>query len=244
MKAVILAGGHGTRGRPFTDYIPKAMIPIHGKPLIAHIVRYLSSFKIIDGIIILADFDGLGKQIERYFENQKIAGKPLKFIQDSQSGTGGDLVHLEKMLGKNAEFLLWFVDNLTPIDIKNMFQFHTKQNTLATIATRRYRKEETGYAIVEDGIVVEFREKPMIKLEMAECLGVYILNSKILKIIKLKKTRRKELNLSYDILQSLSKEGKISAYDIGKSPWIDVDSPSSVEREKELVSVIIKKLGS
>ncbi|MFZ1076121.1 MAG: nucleotidyltransferase family protein [Nitrosotalea sp.] len=242
MKAVILAGGRGTRGRPFTDYMPKAMIPVQGKPLIAHIVEYLSSFKIIDEIIILADFDGLGKQIEKYFENYKRATKPLKFIQDSQSGTGGDLVHLEKILEKNSEFLLWFVDNLTPLDIKNMYQFHREKNTLATIATRRYRKEETGYAIVENGIVVEFREKPTIKLEMAECLGVYILNSKILKIIKSKKVKRKEMNLSYDILQPLSKEGKISAYDIGKSPWIDVDSPSRVEREKELVNTIIKKL--
>jgi len=242
LKAVILAGGRGTRGRPFTDYIPKAMIPVHEKPLIAHIVEYLSSFKIIDEIIILADFNGLGKQIERYFENYKRVKKPLRFIQDSQSGTGGDLVHLEKVLEKNSEFLLWFVDNLTPLDIKSMHKFHREKNTLATIATRRYRKEETGYAIVENGVVVEFREKPTIKLEMAECLGIYILNSKILKIIKSKKDKRKEMNLSYDILQPLSKEGKISAYDIGKSPWIDVDSPGRVEREKELVNTIIKKL--
>lgn len=242
MKAVILAGGRGTRGRPFTDYIPKAMIPVHGKPLIAHIVEYLSSSKIIDDIIILADFDGLGKQIEKYFENYKRAKKPLRFIQDSQSGTGGDLVHLDKILEKNSEFLLWFVDNLTPLDIKNMYQFHREKNTLATIATRKYRKEETGYAIVENGVVVEFREKPTIKLEMAECLGIYILNSKILKIIKSKKAKGKEMNLSYDILQPLSKEGKISAYDIGKNPWIDVDSPGRVEREKELANTIIKKL--
>ncbi|MGI0047602.1 MAG: nucleotidyltransferase family protein [Nitrosotalea sp.] len=244
MKAVILAGGRGTRGRPFTDYIPKAMIPIHGRPLIAHIVKHLSTVKIIDDITILADLNGLGKQIERYFENYREIKKPLKFIQDSQSGTGGDLVHLEKTLGKSSEFLLWFVDNLTPLDIKDMYQFHREKNTLATIATRRYRKEETGYAIVENGIVIEFKEKPTIKLEMAECLGIYILNSKILKMIKSKKARRKELNLSYDILQPLSKKGEISAYDIGKKPWIDVDSPSRVEREKDLVNSIIKKLES
>ncbi len=243
MKAVILAGGRGTRGRPFTDYIPKAMIPVHGRPLVGHIVRHISAIKIVDEIIILADFDGLGKQIERYFENNRETKKPLRFIQDSQSGTGGDLVHIEKALGKSSEFLLWFVDNLTPLDIKNMYQFHKEKNTLATIATRRYRKEETGYAIVENGIVTEFREKPTIKLDMAECLGIYILNSKILNIIKSKKTR-KELNLSYDILQPLSKKGKISAYDIGKNPWIDVDSPSRVEREKSLVNSIIKKLES
>ncbi len=241
MKAVVLAGGRGTRGRPFTDYIPKAMIPIHGKPLIYHIVRHLSSFKIIDEVIILADFDGLGKQIERYFENHSEIKKPLRFIQDSQSGTGGDLVHLEKALSKESEFLLWFVDNLTPLDVKDMYQYHMKKNTLATIATRKYRREETGYAIVEEGVVVEFKEKPTIMLEMAECLGIYILDTKILDIIKSRKTR-KEMNLSYDILQPLSKKGKISAYDIGKQPWIDVDSPSRVEREKDLVDAIVREL--
>ncbi len=241
MKAVVLAGGRGTRGRPFTDYIPKAMIPIHGRPLIYHIVRHLSSFKVIDGIIILADFKGLGKQVERYFENHSEIKKPLRFIQDSQSGTGGDLVHLEKVLKKESEFLLWFVDNLTPLDVKDMYQFHMKKNTLATIATRKYRREETGYAVVNDGVVVEFKEKPTIKLEMAECLGIYILSTEILGIIKSRKTR-KEMNLSYDILQPLSKKGKISAYDIGKQPWIDADSPSRVEREKDLIDAIVREL--
>ena len=139
-----MAGGRGTRGRPFTDYIPKALIPIQGKPLIAHIVRYLSSFKLVDEIIILADFHGLGKQIERYFENRSNLRKPIRFVQDSQSGTGGDLLHLERILGRRTEFLLWFVDNLCPINLKEMYRFHKMKKSLATIATRRYRKEETG----------------------------------------------------------------------------------------------------
>ncbi len=242
MKAVIIAGGRGTRGRPFTDYIPKALIPIDDKPLIAHIVRYLSSFKLVDEIIILADFHGLGKQIEKYFENRSNLRRPIRFIQDSQSGTGGDLVHLEKVLGRHAEFLLWFVDNLCPIDVKNMYKFHKMKKSLATIATRRHRKEETGYAVVEDGIILEFKEKPTIKLEMAECLGIYILDTKILKTIKSKKTKKKEVNLSYDVLESLSKKNRIGAYDIGKTPWLDVDSPTRVERERKLVSAIVKKL--
>lgn len=237
-----MAGGRGTRGRPFTDYIPKALIPIQGKPLIAHIVRYLSSFKLVDEIIILADFHGLGKQIERYFENRSNLRKPIRFIQDSQSGTGGDLVHLEKILGKRTEFLLWFVDNLCPINLKEMYRFHKMKKSLATIATRRYRKEETGYAVVDNDIIREFKEKPTIKLEMAECLGIYILDTKILQTIKSKKRRKKEVNLSYDVLQSLSKKNRIGAYDIAKIPWLDVDSPTRVEREHKLVDSIVKKL--
>ncbi len=242
LKAVILAGGRGTRGRPFTDYIPKAMIPIHGKPLISHIVKYLSSFSIIDEIIVLADFHGIGKQIEKYFENHPRLKKPIRFVQDSQSGTGGDLVCLNGKLGKGSEFVLWFVDNLCPIDIKKMHQYHREKKSLATIATRRYRKEETGYAIVEDGLIRQFKEKPVIKLEIAECLGIYILDKTILKIIKSKMTRKKEVNLSYDILQPLSKKKHISSYDIAKIPWLDVDSPIRIERESKLVDTIIKKL--
>lgn len=230
------------RGRPFTDYIPKAMIPIHDKPLIAHIVRYLSSFKIIDELIILADFHGLGKQIEKYFENYPKLKKPVRFIQDSQSGTGGDLIHLEDLIDKSSEFVLWFVDNLSPVDIEGMYQFHKEKKSLATIATRRYRKEETGYAIVEDGLIRQFKEKPVIKLEMAECLGIYILDKKILEIIKSKRARKKDVNLSYDILQPLSKKKHIGAYDIAKTPWLDVDSPTRIERESKLVNSIIKKL--
>ncbi|NHH98809.1 hypothetical protein DYY66_2005 [Candidatus Nitrosotalea sp. FS] len=77
---------------------------------------------------------------------------------------------------------------------------------------------------------------------MAECLGIYIINSKIIGTIKTKRQVKKNLNLSYDILQPLSKKGNIAAYDIGKTQWLDIDSPTRVERNKELVNSIIKKL--
>ena len=244
MKAVVLAGGRGTRGRPFTDYIPKAMIPVQGRPLIYHVVKYLSKFEIIDEIILVGDFSGMGKQIEKYFENHISFKKPIKFIQDTQSGTGGDLIHLKSSLGKSKEFVLWFSDNLCPIDIKKMYRFHRDAKTTATIAVRRYRKEETGFAIINKGIIQEFKEKPTIKMQMAECLGIYIMNSEIIKTIKTKKQKKKDLNLSYDILQPLSKKGNIGAYDIGKTKWLDIDSPTRVNRNKELVDSIIKKFGT
>ena len=241
MKAVILAGGHGTRGKPFTDYFPKAMVPIQGKPLIDHIVQYITSFGFIEEIIILADLKGLGGQIESYFENRDIIHKKrLQFVQDFNSGTGGDLVHINNRLKKDSEFLLWFVDNLVAIDLTKMYKFYKEKKNLACVATRRYRKEETGYAIVKDGLVVEFKEKPLIKMQMAECLGVYILHTKIIQVIKSKK--EKHVNLSFDVLQELSLKKMISAFDIGKTPWIDVDSPAKIERNHTLVKQIIKKM--
>ena len=79
MKAIILAGGKGTRAKPFTDFFPKAMIPVEGKPLIDHIIGYLSSFSFIDEILIVSDFKGLGGQIKHYFENPK-KGKSIRRV--------------------------------------------------------------------------------------------------------------------------------------------------------------------
>ena len=238
MKAIILAGGKGTRGKPYTEYFPKAMTPINGKPIVDYVVRYLKSFNFIKEIIIISDYDGLGGQIKNYYGNQK----NIKFIQDSQSGTGGDLLHIEKELKGESEFLLWFVDNLCAVDIKKMRSTFKGKNSSACIATRTKRKEETGFAIVEDGIIKEFKEKPTMKLQLSECLGIYMLGKDIIEKIK-KKKNQKQINLSYDILQQLSKEGKVSAYDIAEKEWIDAESPMVLERNEKLVTKIIKQMG-
>ena len=238
MKAVILAGGKGTRGKPYTEFFPKAMSPINNKPLIDYVVKYLKSFSFIKEIIIISDFNGLGGQIKNYYENQK----NITFVQDSQSGTGGDLLHIERKLKNESEFLLWFVDNLCAVDVKKMKEVFKKKKSSACIATRTKRKEETGFAIVKDGIVKEFKEKPIMELQLSECLGIYMLGPDIIKRIK-KKQKQKEINLSYDILQELSKEGKISAFDIGDKEWIDAESPMVLERNEKTVKKIIKQMG-
>jgi mannose-1-phosphate guanylyltransferase len=238
VKAVILAGGKGTRGKPYTEFFPKAMSPINNKPLIDYVVKYLKSFSFIKEIIIISDFNGLGGQIKNYYENQK----NITFVQDSQSGTGGDLLHIERKLKNESEFLLWFVDNLCAVDVKKMKDVFKKKKSSACIATRTKRKEETGFAIVKDGIVKEFKEKPIMELQLSECLGIYMLGSDIIKRIK-KKQKQKEINLSYDILQELSKEGKISAFDIGDKEWIDAESPMVLERNEKTVKKIIKQMG-
>ena len=238
MKAVILAGGKGTRGRPYTEFFPKAMTPINGRPLIDYVVKYLKSFKFVKEVIIISDFDGLGGQIRNYYGNQK----NITLIQDSQSGTGGDLLHIEKKLKGESEFLLWFVDNLCAVDLKKMRALFREKNSSACIATRTKRREESGFAIVEDGVIKEFKEKPVMKLQLSECLGIYMLGNDIIKKIKAKK-KQKQINLSYDILQQLSKEGKISAYDIGDREWIDAESPMVLERNEKTVKKIIKQMG-
>jgi mannose-1-phosphate guanylyltransferase len=234
LKAVILAGGKGTRAKPFTDYFPKAMIPVDGKPLISHIVQHLSSFDFISEIIIVCDLSGFGGQIKNYFAESK----KIKFVQDSSSGTAGDLMHLK--IAKNEPFFLWFADNLCALDLKKMLKHYTDKKSLACIATRQFRKEETGFAQVKDGMVSQFIEKPLIKMEDCECTGIYVLSGKILDVIRSK--AKKNLNLSYDILQELSKRDLVSSYDIGKTSWVDVESPAVLERKSDSIKKIISQI--
>jgi len=238
VKAVILAGGKGTKGKPYTEYFPKAMTPINGKPMIDYIVKYLKSFNFVNEVIIISDYNGLGGQIKNYYGKQK----NITFIQDSQSGTGGDLLHIANNLKNEPEFVLWFIDNLCAIDLNKMKQVFKEKKSLACIATRTKRKEETGFATVENGIVKEFKEKPVMKLQLSECLGIYMLGKDIIKRIK-SKQKQEEINLSYDILQQLSKEGKISAFDIGEKEWIDAESPTILERNEKTVKKIIRQMG-
>ncbi len=124
-----------------------------------------------------------------------------------------------------------------------MYELFKEKESSACIATRTKRKEETGFAVVENGIIKQFKEKPIMSLPMAECLGIYILGKEVIKKIK-EKSRQKEINLSFDILEDMSKEGKISAYDIGNKEWIDAESPMMLERNQKQVNKIIKQMGS
>ncbi len=241
MKAIILAGGIGTRGRPYTDYIPKAMIPIGGVPLIQHVAEHLDAFPVIEEIIIVADLRGLGAQIQNHFRGQKIARR-MRFVQDSQSGTGGDLVHAAEALGKTREFILWFVDNLCALDVDAMKRQFDAQGSMVCIAIRTRRKEETGFARVVGGKVVEFKEKPVMNLPLSECLGIYMMDARVLDLIR--GVKKADIDLSFDVLEGLSGESQVSAYDIGGAEWLDVESPVIVDRNRRQVGRIIKRMGS
>ena len=95
---------------------------------------------------------------------------------------------------------------------------------------------------MENGLITEFKEKPLMKLQLSECLGIYMLGKEVMQKIK-KKKKKKQVNLSYDILQQLSKEGKVSAYDIAEREWIDAESPMILERNEKIVTKIIKQMG-
>ena len=83
MKVLLIAGGSGSRAKPFSQYTPKPMTSLDGRPIIDHIVRYLARFPEVDNFVIVCEFDDHGKQIINYFEGkERIIGKQIVFVED------------------------------------------------------------------------------------------------------------------------------------------------------------------
>lgn len=235
MKAVIMAGGQGKRARPFTEYFPKTMMPINGKPIIQYITDYLESFDAISDIIIITDLVNMGAQIQNYY---KYSDRSITFVQDGSDGTGGDLRYVDV----EGDFILWFSDNLCALDIPSMAELYKSKSASACIATRSFRQEETGFATVsEEGIIQEFREKPVLRLPHQECLGIYMLGDNVMQAIR---EKRGHVNLSYDILEELSKTDTVMSYDIGSTPWVDIESPIILDRHHDTIQTIIQQMES
>jgi mannose-1-phosphate guanylyltransferase len=264
LKAILLAGGLGTRAKPFTDYCPKALIPVNGQPVIDHIVRYLSRFSLISEIIIVCEFDSFGKQIMNYFEGKdEIIGKIITFIEDKKNGTGGSLLQCEEKIGDDSSFLVWFSDNLCAININKFAAAYAevikknKDQTIGLITILTKSHEEKGRVILHDGsnnnsvsLIKEFVEKPFITLQYPEAAGIYIFNHRLLDLLheKSREKNSESFDLSGDILQRIHFNGKdrIFSYTIDSinTEWIDVESPAHLERNRKTVSSIVSQMKS
>ena len=75
------------------------MIPVNGRPVIDHIIRYLANFPIVEDFIIVCEFDHFGQQIVNYFEGkEQTIGRRIVFVQDKKNGTGGAILNVESLV--------------------------------------------------------------------------------------------------------------------------------------------------
>jgi len=263
LRAVLLAGGYGTRGRPFTNYIPKAMIPLDGRPVIDYIVRYLSKFSQVSEIIVICEFDRLGKQIINYFEGkEQIVGKPIRFVEDKKNGTGGALLTIERNVSTDDYFLVWFADNLCALKINDLiFEYETLaalpigSNITGVVTVRRRRNEETGRVILDETLgdsghsgttakVKKFIEKGEIKLENPEAVGIYLFTKSIFRYLHFLADKHGSFNLSHDLLMHISSfGGNLYSFDMGDlTAWIDLESPPYADRNRENFMKILSQM--
>ena len=155
MKAVILAGGLGTRISEETHLKPKPMIEVGGKPILWHIMKSYSVYGIND-FIICSGY--LGNIIEDYFNKNNFGWKINVVDTGLNSMTGGRLKRIQNFVG-NETFCFTYGDTLNDVNIKDLIEFHKKNNTIATV-TSCIPPEKYGVLYLEDNKVVDFKEKP------------------------------------------------------------------------------------
>ena len=154
MKAVILAGGFGTRISEESYLKPKPMIEIGGDPILVHIMKIYSYYGINDFIICCGY---KGDMIKKYFEDHKFEQWSVKTIDTGlETMTGGRLKRIEKEI--EDTFCMTYGDGVSDVDLDELISFHKKNKTLATL-TAIHPPERFGVLDLSGDHVKEFHEK-------------------------------------------------------------------------------------
>ena len=183
MKAVIMAGGEGTRLRPQTSNLPKPMLPLVGRPMMEHIVSLLRRHGITDIVVTVAF---LPNAIRSYFGNGSELGVRMVYAtEETPLGTAGSVRNARDEL--TERFLVISGDVLTDINLTSMIEFHEKNGALATLALCAVENPlEFGIVITrEDGSIERFLEKPGWGQVFSDTIntGIYVLEPEIFDVI-------------------------------------------------------------
>ncbi len=224
-KAIILCGGMGTKMRPFTYEMPKAMLPIHGRPLLEHTIELLKRYQITQIILSVGD---LGDKIRDHFgSGEKFGVRTTYLRQPGAVGTGGALAMAEGML-QNETFLLMHGDILADIDLDDLISFHQESDYVCSLAlTSASNAADFGVAQVKRNQIVAFDEKPDPKDSASNLVnaGIAICEPAIFALLPI----RTPCSLENDVFHPMATQGKLGGYFFA-GKWFDIGTPKHYEQ--------------
>lgn len=178
MKAVILAGGRGTRLAPYTSVLPKPLMPVGDRSILEIVVRQLESAGISDVNFCVGYLSHL---IEAVFDNRNTGGANITYVREEDAlGTAAPLRLVD---GLDRTFIVMNGDVLTTLDYAELVRFHKQQGNKVTIAAHR-RSTKIDYGMLQLDVterVREFHEKPVIESPVS--MGIYVMEPEILDFI-------------------------------------------------------------
>ena len=229
MKAVIMAGGEGSRLRPLTCTMPKPMVKLCGRPVSEYILDLLSKHNCTDAIFTLRY---LGSQIEDHFDSGRYNGINLDFsYEDTPLGTAGCVKKAAKLweLKDGENFIVISGDAMCDFNLSAAMSFHIESGADATLITSRVEDpREYGCVISKNGFVSGFSEKPSYTGAVSDYVntGVYILSNKILELIP----ENTMWDFSQNVFPQMLKSGmKLASYE-EKGYWCDIGDFTSYKR--------------
>ncbi|MCL2678451.1 MAG: sugar phosphate nucleotidyltransferase, partial [Clostridiales bacterium] len=223
MKAIIMAGGEGSRLRPLTASRPKPMVPVFDKPIMEHIVELLrkNGFSEIGATLMY-----LPEQIREHFRGGEAFGVAMSyFLEDAPLGTAGSVKNAQSML--DGDFLVISGDALTDIDLRAMIKFHQSKRAAVTIGLKKVETPlEYGVVCIdEDGRVKKFLEKPSWSQVFSNLAntGIYVIERRILELIP----GERAFDFSKDLFPLLLKMGEPLYGYVTEDYWCDVGNIKS-----------------
>jgi mannose-1-phosphate guanylyltransferase / phosphomannomutase len=232
MKAVIQAGGKGTRISEITgDIIPKPMLEISGYPILYHQMMNLKKNGITDITVIIGH---LGNVIKDYFGDGKQFGLNISYVEEDPQkplGTAGSLYFLKDKLKENFVFLL--ADVFIDIDFEKMEQYHIANNADVTLLTHPNGHPFDSDLIIEEGGVVKAfdyksNDRSTYNYKNLVNAGVMIFSPSVFKYL----TELRKYNYEKDIIVPLINEGKVVSYKSSEYAK-DMGTPERYRRVQE-----------
>lgn len=223
-KVVILAGGAGVHMRPLTYEMPKAMVPVHGEPLLGHTVRALEAVGLEDMTMVIGT---LGKKVREHFGDGSAYSVHITYLEDKkENGTAQALAAARGKSGAEP-FLLVYGDVLAEIDWMDFINFHHAHGGLATMAVTNVRDPKAWGVVAMDGTrVTRFVEKPENEDTKSHLInaGLYVMHPDVLAMV----TPRMR-SLEEELFPKLASKGELHGYHFS-GKWFDVSTPAVYER--------------
>lgn len=179
MQAIILAGGKGTRLKPYTICFPKPLVPVGDYPILEIVVRQLKKYGFDD---ILISTGHLSNLIEAYCGDGGKWGVRIKYLKETKPLNTAGFLSLLKHCEDN--FLVINGDILTTLNFRKLFDLHRKSKAMATIAVKN-REARIDFGVVETdkkGFLTGYREKPIFDFSVS--MGVYVLSKDCRGLVK------------------------------------------------------------
>jgi len=218
MKAVIMAGGEGTRLRPLTSNQPKPMLPMANRPMMEHVVELLRTHG-FDDIVVTVAF--MANAIRSYFDDGSEFGVRMVYAtEETPLGTAGSVRNAQAQL--DERFLVISGDVLTDIDLGAVVDDHVRTGALATIALKAVEDPlEFGIVITrEDGSIERFLEKPTWGEVFSDTIntGIYVLEPAIFDFIP----EGRPVDFSGEVFPAVLEEGRPLQGFVAEGYWEDV----------------------
>lgn len=233
MKTVILAGGEGTRLKPYTTVFPKPLMPVGDKPILEIIIRQLSSQGLKDIIVTVGH---LAELIINFFGDGSKLGVSIKYSREDQPlGTAGGLGLIKEELKET--FLMINGDTLTTLSFSDLTNYHKRNGATATIAVKK-REVYIDFGIAEldnAGSLKRYIEKPTVSHLVS--MGVYVCEPRVLEYIKV----GERLDFP-DLIKTLISRGEVIKGFAFDGYWLDIGRPEDYEKANEEIEKIYPQL--